>query len=328
MKNVLIIGNADTTYGFNKIIQQDSLKLVKHFYGEKSELTNAFKLFKETSTNCNLFLGNAKTNTSYIDIIEQAQQYDFDYIVPIGVRFSDKLYNKKQETFMSFAEIFLKMLYPFTDSILVMTDNHASLYEDIDHYLEDMKEKIENFKTKNYNLLDYGKQLWLVSNQLIDIPYSNILLTAICCDIDLPNYPIYDIPNSVFDIDTFDIFPYELIYFKNNSLTYNSIENFYNFFNENTAYKFIPIDLVVRRINQELDFSPFIGKLFNNQMRLKITSYLKSYLNSIKGKFIRDYTINNIDYYKENFTYIIVNDFTIFPMNSLEEIKVIIEVSK
>ena len=63
-------------------------------------------------------------------------------------------------------------------------------------------------------------------------------------------------------------------------------------------------------------------------MRLKITSYLKSYLNSIKGKLIRDYTINNIDYYKENFTYIIVNDFTIFPMNSLEEIKVVIEVSK
>lgn len=324
--SMLIIGEGSTTYGINQIIKQDSLSLVAGLYGEDSELTQAFELAQNAGAS-NIYLANAQTKTAHIDIIQIARQYNFTYIVPIGVRFSDKAFNKQLNRNMSFAEIFLRITSVMADSIIVMTDNHASLYEDIDNYLEDMFDKIKTFKGEAQSVLDNGRQLWFVSNNLDKVPYANVLLTAIMTTTDLPNYPDYPLPEAVFDIDEIDVGNKELIYFKNNVYANNSIENFVNFHNEYNAYKIAPIDLVIRKINEEIDLTYFSGKLFTNQVKLKIQSFVQDYLSSIKGKMIRDYSILSIDTYLDtDHSYVIVVFFKILPMNSLEECNVIIEV--
>lgn len=327
MKNtMLIIGEGETAYGINQIVKQDSITLVPRLYGKNCELTDAFLLAKATGAT-DIYLANVQTKTAYVDIIQMAKQYNFTYIVPIGVRFSDTLFNKQLGRNMSFAEIFLRIVSVTADSIIVMTDNHASLYEDMDHYLNDMFKKIDTFKTEAQMILENGRQLWLTANNVESVPYSNLLLASIMCVTELPKYPNYQIPAAIFDIDDIDVERYELIYFKNNVYANNSIENFINFHNERNAYKIAPIDMVIRHINEELDLSYFYGKLFTNQTKLKIQSIIQDYLNSIRGKLIRDYSIVSINTYLEkDYSYLIVVHFKILPMNSLEACDVVIEV--
>lgn len=326
MNSILIIGEATTTYGINKILNQSSEKLVKNLYGENCDLTDAFLLAKSIGVD-NIFLANVKTNTAYIDIMQSAKQYNFTYIVPLSVRFSDRVYNKSLNRTLTYTEAFMRIITSFTDSILVMTDNYAELYETIDDYLDDMTSKIVNFKNEAYGILQNGRQLWFVANNLKDIKYANIYLAAVMCITEIPNYPKHKFPEAIFDIDYFDINSNELIYFKNNMHTYTSVENFINFHNEQNAYKIVLIDMVIRKLTDELDLSYFSGKLFNNQVKLKIKSVLQDFLESQKGKLIRDYNIIDISArLMSDYTYLITNKFSILPMNSLEEVNMIIEV--
>ena len=326
MSSILLIGEASTTYGINKIIKQSSEKLVKNFYGENSELTQAFLIALSYGVE-DIYLANVKTNTSSIDVMQAAKQYNFTYIVPINVRFSDRVRNKELNRTLTYTEAYLRIITSYTDSIIVMTDNYADLYEDIDHYLNDMFNKIHIFKTEANSILEDGRQLWFVANNLKDCKMANVILASIMCVNPLPYYPNSDLPEAIFDIDLIDIKSNELIYFKNNIHTNTTIENFINFHNEDNAYKIALIDMVIRELNNGLDLSYFYGKLLNNQIKLKLKSYLQNYLNSQKGKLIRDYEILSIDsYLTTGHYYIIVNRFKILPMNSLEEVEVIIEV--
>ena len=325
-KSILLIGEADTTYGLNQIIKQKSPKLVSGLYGSTSKLTTAFNYCQSLGVN-EVYLANVQTKTAYIDVLQMAGQYDFTYIVPMGVHFGDRVYNKTAEREMSYAEVFLRIVTSMCNSILIMTDNEASLYEDIDAFLDDMKNKIKRFKIEADSILDNGRQLWFVANNLDGVSSSNVLLGALMTMTELPKYPTGKLPNAIFDIDEYDVGNSELIYFKSNRHTTTSIENFVNFHNEATAYKIAMIDMVIRKINQDIDLSGFKGKLFNNQTKLKIKSMLKDYLESIKGKLIRSYSIQSIDsYLLQDYTYLIVTNFTILPVNSLEECQVVIEV--
>lgn len=324
--SMLIIGSADSTYGINQILKQNSKKLVAGLYGEVSELTHAFNLAFDIGVK-EIYLANVQTKTAYIDIMQLARQYDFTYIVPIGVRFSDKAFNKQLGRNQTFAEIFLRTVSVMADSIIVMTDNHASLYENIDHYLNDMFDKIRTFKIEAQTALDNGRQLWFAANNLEDVPYSNVILTAVMCVTEIPHYPDYAMPNALFDIDEIDVGSNELIYFKTNTYANNSIENFVNFHNEYNAYKIAPIDMVIRKINEDVDLSHFAGRLFNNQIKLKIQSTLQEYLDSITGRLIRNYSILSIESYLDSdHSYVLVIHFKILPINSLEECDVVIEV--
>lgn len=325
MNNSILIVGEGLTYGLDQIIKHTSSKIVSNLYGKDSDLTNAFLLSSSIGVK-DIYLANIQSQNGLINVCQMASQYNFKYIVPIGIRFSDKAYNKTIGRNMTFAEIALKIVSATSDSIVVMTDNHASLYEDMDSFLDEMDRKIKNFKTSSEGILNNGRQLWFVANNLKGVSFSNVVLASVMSITTLPSYPDYNIPDAVFDIDNADV-KNEMIYFKNNFLTNNSIENFVNFHNENTVYKVACIDLVIREINENLDLSLFSGKLFNSQVKLRIQNFTKEYLNSIKGKLIRDYEILNIEaYLNVEMYYDIFVYFKILPVNSLEECKVLIEV--
>jgi hypothetical protein len=322
---MLILGAAETDYKINEISYQSSINAVSQLYGD-CELTEAFIKAKEIGVP-DVFLVNINTKTDYIDLIDVIKQYDFTYIVPLNIKFSDSFFNQELNRLMTYTELYLQEIGSNSNSTIIMTDEHASLYEYVDDFLKDMFSKIKSFKQAAQKALNYGNGLCLVANNLKDHPYANVLIASVLCVTEYKEYPTYNFGDAIFDIDDFDVNKNELAYFKNNILTDTSIENLKNFRNYQDAAKLVNIDRVIKYIDRELDFSQFSGKIFTNYIKLAINNKLKTFLTSIKNTAIRDFTIKSIDYIStSNGSGYVRNTFSILPYNSIEEFDMAMEV--
>lgn len=326
-KSILIIGNGKTSFKINTIHQiKTDLSYALKMYEKGSPLANALETLTSFD-DIDIFVANVFNTKDLINIFDMIRQFEFDYIVPVGIKFSDTTVNLSTGQSIYYTELFLHAIGTETDSILIMTDVHAELYEDIDHYLKTMSTKVNEFNQKSTSRIDeFRRQLWFVANHLKDVPYANVLLAAVCASAEPGQYPIYRFPTPIFDIDPHDVFN-DMIYFKTNKHAYHSIENFVNFNLEQDVYKIAPIDLVIRHINKTIDLSDCVGKLYNNSAKLRIRSRLQESLNSMRGSVIRDYSIIDIRFeLRDDYSYVVLCFFKIVPINSLEECKIVIEV--
>jgi hypothetical protein len=322
--NMIIIGPGSTEYNLNQIAYYSSPDVVEQLYGI-SELSDAFKLAKDFGVP-DVFVANIQTKTDYIEFVDILKHYDFTYIVPIGINFSDTFYNPLLNREMTYTELYLDNIGDYSDSTIVMTDHHASLYEDMDSFLDEMAEKIEQFNNIAYKARRNGRNLCLVANNLEDYEYSNVLLATALCVSAYSEYPQINFGPAIFDIDSSDVGG-ELIYFKNNYLAATSVENLKNFRIENDAAKIITIDEVIKFIERELDFSDFKGKVFTEYVRLRLYNRLSEFLKQIVSTVIRSYTIKSVDFVvTEPGAGQIVNTFSLTPINSVEEFDVMMEV--
>jgi len=190
-----------------------------------------------------------------------------------------------------------------------------------------MFDKIQSFHNSSFEVVNYGNNLCFVSNNLKNYEMSNLLLTASLNITDFKSYPTYDFGDTVFDIDSNDVCGKELIYFKSNILTTTSVENLQNFNQFIDSSKMILIDRVIKYIKRELDYSSFYGTNFNDYVKMKMQQYLSQFLQSLVGSIITGYKINSIQLIKKtNFTGAITVDFSVTPVNSLEEFRIITEV--
>ena len=322
---ILFIGEARTNYKLNEITKQTSVSFVEQTYG--GDLSDAFKTAIEIiDEECDIYLANVKTNYEYIDLIYLASNYNFEYIVPINIRLSDMVRNIDTNERRYLVDLLLDIIINTCSSTLVVTDNHANLYENIDHFLNDMLDKVNSFKECSESIINGGTQLWFVANNLKDTPYANVLLACVMIVAKLPNYPDYNFPKAIFDLDDLDLDGEEIIYFKNHTYRNTTIENFVNFNSTKDVYKIVPINTVVRKIGEGLDLSSFEGKIYNKLIPLRVQTLTAKYLQSLVGKMIRAYEINSVQIKLEkNFTYTIIITMTITPINSLEQCELIIK---
>lgn len=324
-QTMLIIGEAATNYKLNQISYQASVDAVKQLYGN-SQLTTAFTLAKEFGVK-DIFLANISIQTDYIDLVDVIKQYDFAYIVPLGVKFSDTFFNPIVDRPMTYSELYLDSVGRYSNSLILMTDHHASLYEDIDHFISDMSIKIRSFQFVAQKALQNGRNLCFVANNLKDYEYANLMAACAICTSSYDTYPTAEFGEAIFDIDDFDVNETNMIYFKNNVLVPTSMENLKNFRIEEDAAKLINIDRVIKFIERELDFIEFKGKFFTEYIRLKLHTKLTDFLNSIKGVAISDFNIDAVEFVKTApGTGTIVNKFTILPISSVEEFNIAMEV--
>jgi hypothetical protein len=324
-KNMLIIAEGATNYKLNEIAYFDSKEVVEKQYGI-SKLSSAFNTAKRFGVQ-HIFVVNVRRQSDFIEIVDVLKQYDFAYIVPIGIKFSDTFYNQLLNRQMTYAEFYLDSLGDYSRSTIIMTDSHASLYEDIDHYLDDMTDKIEIFKNVAFKALKNGRNLCMVANNLEKYEYANLVLASALCITDYNKYPDYDFEKAVFDIDELDLHSEELIYFKNNKLVNTSIENLKNFRVESDAVKIVAIDAVIKYIERELDFSEYKGVLYSEFVRLKIYKMLGEFFRKITGVVIRDYAVESVDFrITQPGTGILINSFSILPINSTEKYDIMMEV--
>lgn len=332
-KKILLLGPGINNNKAREIILPFDEDEVLSLYGN-SELYSAFKTLKTLNIK-NVHVCNCFANSDYIRIMDKIIHYDFDYLVPIGINFGDKFYNPIDDEDQYYAEYMLKQLSLVSSlTTLIMTEKHASLYEDFDHYTIEMNDIETNFMEKyNYDTSDfldlYGNNLLFIYNNLIDIPYANVILAGLFSNREASKYlPSLTLSKAVFDIDNIDVVGLRAMYFKNNLYTNNvTVENPFNFRKTQDIYSNALIDDIIKTTIKSIDLEQYKGRLYNQYTALQIESSVNNSLKALKGSLFKEYNINKIGFKKTEVTAgCIIIDFSIVPYGTLENINVIMGV--
>lgn len=324
-KTLLIMGKAETNHAVNQIMYYDTTETVRSLYGD-SDLTDAFVLAKQLGVP-HVFLINVQHVYDYIEIANVLRHYDFAYIASTDLFLSDGFYDaNKGNRWTFYYHHFLERMSPYSNSIIVATDKHALLYEDIDAYLDEMTGIVASFKNRMDGTMD-GKNICFVANHLSDYPFANIVLASIFCVSELDEYPsATGVGETIFDFDDYDIKEHEIVYFKNNHLTGTTIENLINFDRYVNPQKIITVDRIAKYVKRNLDLSRFKGKQMTPYQKLRIEKALVDYFDSMLNWILRAYEIKSIRFIKDTpGSGIIYCDIDIWTINSIEKFSIAVE---
>ncbi len=329
--NILILGAGNSDIERCNIINPVNTSNALELFGE-SDLFNAYKYAKDITNDYNVYVCNCTTNTDYITVSDKIIQYEFDYIVPVSIYLSDTFYNPITKQYEYYTNYFLNVLKEVNSiATLIMTDKHASLYEDIDFFLNDMRIKYKSYinNKDTLNILSKsGSNLVLVYNMLNNISHANIIVAAMLASNTGYTYPSNVDYYPTYDLDKNDIINSNFVYFKYNYLTNNtSTENLLNLRTINDIYKNILINELIKKVIKIVDLNEYRGKLYTNYTQLQIANKIKLLLNPYKNVLFLDYKINNINFVKTapGVGYIYV-ELSISPYSSIDNINLVMEV--
>ena len=332
-KKILIAGPALSNQKAREIVLPADKEEALNLFGN-SELYKAYVLLKDLGVD-NIYLSNCYANSDYIRLSDKIIHYDFDYFVPINLYLSDKFYNPVIDEDQYYVEYFLQQ-FALVNSLttILMTERHASLYEDFDHYVSDMVAKETAFINsfvydKSSFLEDNGNNLVFIYSNLTNVPYANVALGALFINRDYAKYLNgLEGVSTVFHLDNNDVQNLRAMYFKTNFYTgATTVENPYNFKKSQDIYANALIDDVIKRAIKSVDLDKYKGRLYNQYISLQINTEVTKALNSLKGKLFKEYTINRVGFKKTDTTsgYIII-DYSFVPFGTLESINVIMGV--
>ena len=288
-RSILVIGKGMNQYSYNKnkILKIRSKEEAEFNYGD-SELTAA--LCEALSLGAiNLYGCNCYAISDYVDVIDLIAQYNFEFVVPLFL-FSD-FFADNNSNIMYLCEFYSNMLNENNNSFALVTDKHASLYENLDQFVSSTCKAVTTFKDTAH--LNNGINLGFVANVLQDYKYANVVLATILSNSNFKEYPKQDVGNVVFNLNNFDFFNDEVIYFSYHNSS--SIENLLSFYSENDPRKIIPNQIVCNRIDNSFDFSEFQGSLYSAYNSIRLESYVNKVLSSFLNESIESFKITNIE---------------------------------
>jgi hypothetical protein len=320
---LLIIGKGSSEYKNMEIVKCSFVDDAEYLYGKDSELTSAFKEAYSIGAK-DIYLCNCFLFTDYIRILNTLTTTNFAYITPL-FNFSETYQtNSSKEVYL--CELYSNIIGEKLTQ-LIFTDKHASLYEDIGQYLDEMISINSLLKQAAKDKLQFGENFCFVLNNLKKYNFANVALASVLMQSDLKDYPQMNLGDVVFDITNDDLYGHEMIYFAYEMLSKTTIENFLNYRTILDPEKFVPIHLIVQIIKRNLDFSDYAGTLFTNYMQIKIENKVNEKMSAFVGVLIESYRIKRINYVKQNDRTIIGYIYlSIKPYNSIEEIDIELEV--
>ena len=324
--SILIIGKGSTDYGLNDIVKPSGSWEMNNLFGD-SDLTNAYADAIRSGAS-NVFVMNCYKTTDFVNAIDLIKNYNFAYITPVGINLSDTFYSSVDKKQMYYGEYYLKELSNYISSLIIFTDEHASLYENIDHFLNDMHSKVENFKEQSlYILKNYGRNMAFCLNNIKNKSYANVVLASKMSQAIVGNHPEEVSYEAIFNIDEEDINIDEIAYFKNNMHVGTTVENLKNFRTNLDANKIIPIDAVIKHIERTLDTSFVLGKLYSQHVKMTLYDYIDLFFRKLIGISIENFAINEITFVPtDKFAGYMTVNIDIYPLNSIEKISTILEV--
>ena len=316
--NLLLIGKGATNYSLKDVSYETDYDEVLEKYGE-SDLSKAFKIAKDMGAE-HIFLMNLKNSYDYFDIQEVIRQEDFTYIVPVSVYMSDVFTDFSRNGAKISLVAYLVSLVSGSNSetVVVATDKHASLYEDIDAFIEGMDEA-ENLFSASCGAGMNMENICFIANNLQKYDMANVVLAAALCVSDIPEYPEFDYGKAIFDIDSFDVFG-NWAYFRNHTGGNSSVENLVNFL-QRQPEKIVSISRIIKMIKRELDFSEFCGKNYSEYQRMRFERKLDTYLSQLEGYVIYKYQIQSVKAFKNvhhKGTVTLKAFFDVWPVNCLD----------
>ena len=319
--NLLIIGAASTDYSeLSPSFESDPIAVAEK-YGAESDLTKAFNLAQSLGVEY-IFLLNVRTHYDFLDLAEVINQYDFAYIAPIGIyiseTFNDPHDNNRKTSYYAYL---MSKLSKQNESVFVVTDQHASLFEDLDAFLEYMNTVDREFIYGCYPSVNF-ENIILVANTLEDTNMANIYLAAALATTEVCYYPTVSVPPTVIRIDHTDEVG-SWTYFQEHTNRETTIENMLNHLVIGNPLKIVTISRIIKIIKRELDFSEFHGRLYSEYQRLLIAKKLERYLKKLVNYAIRDYRIDSVQAYKGlPGTVTVLNRFAVLPINCMEWIHI------
>lgn len=323
--NMLIIGKAATNYGRGEVIYAEDPDEVLAKYGE-SDLTTAFQDAKFLGAPA-VFLMNLQKDQDYFDALEVIKQNDFAYVVFTTLTLSDSFQDISHGgEIHSFFAYIMGYIGRQHNSTFIVTDKHASLYEDIDAFLDDMRKVQSTFLNRCSERADLENFIF-VANNLERYKMASVPLAAALCTGDLNEYPVsYDFGKAIFRIDPWDA-PGDMVYFRSDPARETTIENLVNMSQELAPEKVVFIDRILKFLRREMDFSQFRGRNYSSYQKLLFNQALVKYLDSIKGYVIVNYTIDSLDAYRDApGAVVLVARISVQPVNCLERCSLNVEV--
>jgi hypothetical protein len=331
---MIILGKGSSSKKECEIVKPRSLTEANTLYGN-SDLYDAYEQAYNIGVE-HIYTVNCFNEGDYILIVDKLIHYNFNYIVPTGIFLSDTFYDPINKEHKHYSNFYLEALDSVDSlSTVIFTERHASLFEDIDHYLFSMKSIMNKYiDTTNSNhikksiLESSGNDLVFVANTLNNIEYANVTLAAMLCLTYPSEYPKSISMFPVYDIDKRDIGNYDIAYFKYNFIQKSAtIDNLVNMRSSVDIYKNVIIDEVIKQVIRQLNLNSFKGKLYNAYTRLQIESTAVTILNNLKGKLFKDYEIVNIGFNKtaptSGYMYL---ELTIVPYGTFESVNIVMGV--
>lgn len=300
--SVLIVGTGATNKYLYEVVQPEYQREAFEVFGASS-LTEAYNEFVDGMHNISdIYLLNIETKYDYTKIGKIVAEYDFSYIVPVDVLLSDSYFDpNKNGKRTYYLQDMIELSGEENNSVFIVTDKSASLYQTIDLFLKDMIEVQNSFKNiVNNNFC--RENVMFVANNLSGTEYANVILARMITNSRINEYPKSDIKidsyGTVYDMDYTDSIG-SMIYFRSHADGSITAENLLNFAPDNIPTKIFTIYRICLYIAKELDFSDYIGSYYTAYKKQQIENIVTNYLSSITGSLITEFKINQV-YAEEN----------------------------
>lgn len=328
--SLLVVGKAKTKYQKASIEEFETLSDVLEKYGE-CPFSRAFETTQAFGVST-VYMANIQELNEYFTLTDYIVEYNFTYVVFLDLYLSDTYIDPVSGKDISYIQYVLEKSIN-TNSIFFVTGKHASLYEDIDSFLQETKKEIAQFKKRCSTNIDL-KSIQYVANNLKKYDFANLVLALMYSVTNISEYPNMDnvsnatLGNAIFDIDNFDVEESDFSYFKTTRLLGTTIENLLNLYQYKSPLKIAYVDRIVRYITTLLNFDDYIGQGYSEYKRTMIAEKEKTILNSLKDYLIEDYTVHECYAIKNTShpgTVTVVLSVSIIPISLMESIKISIK---
>ena len=322
-RNILIIGKGETQAGAKNIVPVGSYEEALETYGH-SDLSDACKLAFDFGAS-ELYLVNTPFPEDILDVANTLRDYDFAYVVPVSTLMSDYFIRRQpQGKRVYFMEYMLRALSGSSLSTVLATDKHASLYEDIDHFLGHMTEVKNGVRTKLLSDANLALQnLCFVANNLKNHRFANVIVAAMLCTTPFDEYPKGAFGPAVFDLDALDVGQNEMAYFKNSHLAGTTLENLVNFCPRESVLRYVLADRMAKYILREIDLNKYKGRMATPYQRLRAEEEILAFLESQRNRSIEGYRLGSVGLFRDKpgSAHLLV-EFDIYPMHFKEKVSI------
>lgn len=317
--NMVIAAKASTRYAIGSPVYMEDAGEAAKLYGENSDLVEAFKTAQALGVK-DIFLMNTRSHQDLLNAQDIFDQNDFAYVVPIGFNFSDTfvdITNGSEKT--NFYAYLLNHSRVKSKTVYVVTDKHASLYEDLDSFIEDM-DYAEKLFLWNCFPQTNRRNIIFCANNLEKTEHANLYLAAALCTTDASEYPTADFGPAIFHIDEWDM-KRSWAYFRSYELRPTAVENLLNMADSHTPNKIVTVNRILNIIERELDFSEFLGQSYTPYKDILIRKKLARYLEGLNGYLLYNSKIESIQAYKGvPGTVTVLCRYMVCPKNTTESI--------
>lgn len=315
--NILLMGKGSNNNSRKRIVYADRYSEVAKEFGD-CELTDSFRILKNLGAPY-VFLCNCRENYDYLDMAETLRANDFTYIVPISLNLSEEFDEPRTERRISYIEYLLEKVGRVNNSVFLVTDKKASLYEDMDAFIKDMNSIATSFSSKKEPVVN-GENIVFVANNLMSYERANIPLAASLVTTPPNKYPTMDFGEAYFLLDQYENIG-NWCYFQNHTVRSTTVENLLNFM-PICPTKIVFVSRLLKVMQRQMNFNEFIGRQYTEFRRQGVETKLQNYLEALVNELIYQYNIISVKAYRnpEPMTVDIENMFEVWPINCLEKV--------